>query len=135
MEKKNYLRPIMKVERFIPNDYVAACYHVHCKTDASNSDYTHVYWDTNGDGEFNSGDKLAYSDVRGFTGCDITHKGVLSDKALTLNGFVVKYDQFGRIRKTQRVYVWEQETEQYGNIHVCYDPTSAEYIADRPNAS
>ncbi len=134
MEKRIYRMPIMALERFVPNEYIAACYHVECKTDAANDTYHYIYLDTNGNGYLDRNDTQVYHSS--FHGCGIKHHSVISESGLKLNGFVStedKYTSWGN--KITSVYVWEQETVDHGNIHVCYNPTSADYIADRPNAS
>ena len=139
MEKKIYEKPVMQVEVFIPNEYIAGCYHVHCKTDEDNGVYRYVYLDSNGDGILNTGDELIYSTpMGGFRGCNVVHTGVQSDGELTLNAFVSTHtirNQGAWNCTTTRVYYWDQHTTEFGDVHVCYDPTSADYIADRPNAS
>lgn len=142
MEKKNYLRPVMQVEQFIPNDYVAACYHVDCKTDAQNGWYRYVYLDSNNNHKLDSGDTLVYTAGYGgnFRGCGVEHKGVISDTDLELNGFVstitARAYEVGAEGYITPVYVWNQATQQYGNIHVCFNPQDAErQDASRPNAS
>ena len=141
MEKKNYEKPFMQVEQFIPNDYVAACYHVDCKTDAENGTYRYIYLDSNGNGELDSNDRQVYSaGMGGFTGCGVEHTGVISDTDLELNGFVstVTARNWERYHDgyVTPVYVWNQATQQYGNIHVCFNPADAErQDTSRPNAS
>ena len=142
MEKKNYEKPFMQVEQFIPNDYVAACYHVDCKTDAENGSYRYIYLDSNNNGHLDRNDQQVYTAGYGgsFTGCGVEHKGVISDTDLKLNGFVstitARAYELGAEGYVTPVYVWNQATQQYGNIHVCYNPADAErQDASRPNAS
>lgn len=135
--KKNYEKPVMQVEVFIPNDYIAGCYHVHCKTDAQNGNYRYLYLDSNNNQTLDTSDELVYSTPYGsFRGCNIVHTGVQSEGDLALNAFVTTQPaRYQDGAYTTRVYAWRQHTTQYGDWHVCYDPTSAEYISDRPNAS
>lgn len=39
MEKKNYTRPIMGFERFVPNEYCNVCFSLHCLVAAGDSRY------------------------------------------------------------------------------------------------
>ena len=138
MERKEYSKPFMFVERFIPNDFVAACYHVDCKTDARNGYYLYVYLDSNNNGELDRDDELVHYTGTRFRGCGVTHTGVISDVDLQFNGFVSTLDKNNTswMQQVTRVYVWDQHTTQYGDIHVCYNPTAAErQDASRPNAS
>ncbi|MBR1719881.1 MAG: hypothetical protein IJ726_05620 [Phocaeicola sp.] len=139
LEKKDWISPRTGFQEFTPQEFIAGCYHVHCKTDASNGNYRYVYLDSNGDGILNDGDGLIYSAAPGsFVGCNVVHTGVQSDGDLALNAFVSTHtirNQSAYNCHTTRVYYWNQQTAQYGNVHMCYDPTSADYIAERPNAS
>ena len=37
MEKRNYVKPLLNSEEFIPNEYVAACFKLGCSFEAANS--------------------------------------------------------------------------------------------------
>lgn len=135
--KKEWISPRTNYQEFTPQEFIAGCYHVHCKTDASNGNYRFLYLDSNHNQRLDTEDELVYSTPYGsFKGCNIVHTGVQSDTDLVLNGFVsTQPARYQDGAYTTMVYAWEQHTTQYGDWHVCYDPTSAEYIAERPNAS
>ena len=140
MEKKIYEKPAMQLEMFVANHYVAACYHVDCKTDRNNNDYSYLYLDTTGDGELNSGDECVVRN-KSFHGCGIQHTGVLSDTALAFNAFVStnSINNQGWGTRTTRVYAWQipdPDDVDFKGWHVCYNPTDAErQDTSRPNAS
>lgn len=127
LEKKDWISPRTNYQEFTPQEFIAGCYHVRCKTDAENGYYNYLYLDSNHNQRLDTEDERVY--IGTFKGCNIVHTGVQSDTDLVLNGFV------STGAYTNMVYVWKQHTTQYGDWHVCYDPTSAEYIAERPNAS
>ena len=136
--KKQWGKPLTGVQEFVPQEFIAGCYHVRCITDSSNRVYEYVYFDTNNNGILDTGDQLIYRNLNGFRGCNVMHTGVQSESELALNAFVSNHsssNQNASDCRTTRVYYWNQHTTNYGDVHVCYDPTSAEYIADRPNAS
>ena len=122
----------------MPQDFIAACYHVDCKTDARNGWYLYVYLDSNNNGELDRNDQLVHYTATRFRGCGVKHTGVISDVDLQYNGFVSTLEA-GSTYWTQqitRVYVWDQHTQEYGDVHVCYNPTAAERQDEsRPNAS
>ena len=47
LEKKDWISPRTNYQEFVPQDFIAACYHVDCKTDARNGWYLYVYLDSN----------------------------------------------------------------------------------------
>ena len=56
---KKYMKPSMESELFKTNEFVAACYKIHCFTPNNNND-----------GVWDNEDKLLYSSPKGgFTGC------------------------------------------------------------------
>lgn len=137
MAKKVYGKPLMFAEEFIPQEYIAACYHVDCKTDADNGVYRFIYLDTNNNGRLDRSDEQVYAAwFGGFTGCGEKHTGVLSDTELHINGFVStltarNYEQ-GYEGYVTPVYAWWSNT----GWHVCYNPMAAERQDEsRPNAS
>lgn len=51
--KRAYVRPTMVGERFVANEYVAACWKINC-----NVPWGYGYMDKNGNGHFDSSDEL-----------------------------------------------------------------------------
>jgi len=103
--KKEWKSPQLKVEEYVANEYVAACYKIYCETPNSNSRYYKVYYDTNGNGQLDAQDKLAYSNRMGFTGCGKYHYGVVRGSAPAANGFVTKNSD----KTVEPVFVWEEK--------------------------
>ena len=140
MEKKIYEKPAMQLEMFVANHYVAACYHVDCKTDKWNSDYKYLYLDTHYPyGQLDSGDECVVRN-KSFHGCGIQHTGVLSDTALAFNAFVSTNSSSNQQGSTTTpVYAWQipdPDDKDFNGWHVCYNPTDAErQDTSRPNAS
>lgn len=138
--KKTYVKPAIVGEKFIANEYVAACYKIKCTTPNGNDSYTAIYDDTNGNGIYDDDDMCVYNS-NGFHGCGNWHKGVIRDSAPTANGFVVKTERTGLFpwdfeEKTvsESVFWWE---EHLGNHSVDYHVMvpGAENYETNPNAS
>ena len=138
LEKKDWISPRTNYQEFVPQDFIAACYHVDCKTDARNGWYLYVYLDSNNNGELDRNDQLVHYTATRFRGCGVKHTGVISDVDLQYNGFVsiLPAGTTTWAQQITRVYVWNQHTLEYGDVHVCYNPTDAERQDEsRPNAS
>lgn len=79
MEKNLYREPMMVQEDFVPHEYIAACYRVHCNIPSSHF----LYSETNGvpglqvrSANGIPADKLEYGEGT-FYGCGEYHSGVL----------------------------------------------------------
>lgn len=106
--KRTYVRPTMVGERFVANEYVAACgdsgtvYKFKC--DAGGGKYGSVYLETNGKPGFQEGDFLGRGGDRylsGYTACGITHDANTADDFL--DGYYV------RRGTVKQVKVWRGE--------------------------
>lgn len=64
--KKEYVRPMMISEAFVANEYVATCYSGVCDV---NCDDFYIWNDTNGNGEYDNGEKGAWV-AKGNWGCE-----------------------------------------------------------------
>lgn len=74
--KRAYVRPTMVGERFVANEYVAACWKINC-----NVPWGYGYMDKNGNGHFDSSDELLtpkniFGGPKDVKGCGIWHTGV-----------------------------------------------------------
>lgn len=109
MEKKNYEKPAMQLEEFIPNECVAACgdtefgkYLFVC--DAGDGEHKLVYQD-NGDGIF---DRYSDTKLGGYHACKEEHK---TDKeADFLKGFMLDAE-----------WVWDDWLHIIGHYEYDYD--------------
>lgn len=128
--KKAYVTPVMEGERFVPNEYLAACYHGICDISG------YVFTDTNGNGTYDSGtDKYKYYNTQ----CDHDYWIQGQDAKLPeKNAFVFndrewvpdpKWYDWGNgywIGKGEPVSVWN-----FDNEHV----TTQMDVQNRPNHS
>lgn len=133
MEK--YVKPCMQSEKFIANEYIAACYMIYCQTPNNNFTYKYLYDDSNHNGEWDKGDKLLYSSdgwFGGFSGCKKWHKGVISDEPPVANGFVTRGNN-PDWNKAESVYWWEERLGSTSDYHVMV-PGDESYVTN-PNAS
>lgn len=69
--KRAYVRPTMVGERFVANEYVAACWKINCNVPDG-----YGYIDNDKNGRFNSGDKLLTPKYELLHGCHKWHTGV-----------------------------------------------------------
>ena len=69
--KRAYVRPTMVGERFVANEYVAACWKIYC-----NVPNGYGYIDNDKNGQFSSGDKLLTPRYELLHGCHKWHTGV-----------------------------------------------------------
>lgn len=107
---RSYRKPMMNVEKFVANEYVAACgvsgvvYKFKC--DAGGEDPGYVYLETNGKpGLQIGGDQF----LGGYQACGITHEAESTDSFR--NGYYVNYSN-GRVTP---VIVWRGPNND--NIH------------------
>lgn len=130
--KKEYVKPIIYSEKFVANEFIAACYKIRCTTPNNNSFYKYIYADSNNNGEWDSGDEKLYS--RTFRGCNEWHKGVIRDSAPVANGFVTtkEWNPWGS-NSYEEVFYWYEDLNSDADIHVMV-PGSQNYETN-PNAS
>lgn len=91
--RKEWMEPIIEVQEFVANEYVAACgdggtvYKFNCNAgdqDLGPYDYPYeVYIDSNGDGKFDRSDKY----LSNYHACGATHEAPASDAFLS--GFMI----------------------------------------------
>ena len=131
--KKKWVEPSMEVQKFIPDEYVAACYKIKCTTPNNNSTFHYIYDDTNGNGVWDKEDKqLQASPILGFQGCNKWHKGVIRDEAPEANGFVTN-GFIPQTSKAYKVFWWNEELGSIYDYHVMV-PGKENYETN-PNAS
>lgn len=137
--KMRWEEPRVEVQKFIPNEYVAACYIIHCETPRGNSSYKYLFDDSNGNGTWDSEDQLLYQAsgwYGSFSGCNKWHRGVIRDEAPSANGFVttVRYpSQAGGRDKVDAVFWWNERLGADSDYH-CMVPGDENYTSN-PNAS
>ena len=155
MEKKNYLRPVMQVEQFVPNQYIAACWIVHC-----NVGYGYGWVDSNDNNKLDDGEYLVsptreqsqpgadgyygtyQSSGYGRThlsyvsGCGYEHEGVIIGKeGPTANAKWQNINSFGNESGSPYlVYAWSVPQGRPNAGGHATKITSAEW-ATNPNAS
>lgn len=131
--KQVWEKPRIEVQKFIPNEYVAACYKIKCTTPNGNSTYYYLYDDTNGNDVWDNSDQLIYSPWFGFKGCGNWHSGVIRDEAPTANGFVTDGTYPGRNR-ADAVFWWEESFQDGSADYHVMTPGNENYETN-PNAS
>lgn len=131
--KQVWEKPRIEVQKFIPNEYVAACYKIKCTTPNGNSTYYYLYDDTNGNDVWDNSDQLIYSPLFGFRGCGNWHSGVIRDEAPTANGFVTDgtYPVWNR---ADAVFWWEESFHDGSADYHVMTPGNENYETN-PNAS
>lgn len=96
--KKQYEHPMVVVEGFVPNEYIAACYNIKC-----NVPYGYGYLDNNRNGEYDRGDtKLATGE-----GCGTYHTASGLPETLTANAM---WHTNNSRRDDVPVFWWRQNT-------------------------
>lgn len=134
--KKTWMEPRIMVQEFVANEYVAACYKIHCTTPKGNSFYEKIVNDANGNGEYDSGDNVVYQSRLSFYGCNNWHKGVIRDSAPTANGFVVRSEKSGRDwKEVAEPVFWWKESFRDGSVNYHVMVPGAENYESNPNAS
>lgn len=132
--KKDYMKPQIYAENFLPNEYIAACYKIYCETPENNSTYYRLYDDTNKNGIKDSRDTELLRSMLGFRGCGQYHKGIVQDNPPTANGFVT--DWGGNNAKS--VFWWKESLGSSSDYHVM-NPGGKGYVdittPEHPNAS
>ena len=106
--KKTYVTPMMVGERFLPNEYVAACgdsgtvYKFTC--DAGGGVSGDVYLETNGQPGLQTSGRNRDSYLSGYHACGTTHEAESTDEFL--DGYYVTTNGWGTITSTTPVIVW-----------------------------
>ena len=132
--KEMWTEPRIEVQKFVANEYVAACYRIRCTTPNGNESYYYIYADSNQNGVWDKNDRPIYnSGWGGFKGCNQWHKGVILDDAPTANGFVTRGTNPNRDSFEAVFYWYENLGHQYEDIHVM-TPGDENYESN-PNAS
>ena len=114
--KRVYVRPTMVGERFVANEYVAACgdkgttYKFECNAgDQDLSDYPYaVYVDSNNNGKYDKKDRY----LNNYHACGKTHEAPAKDGFL--NGFMID-TRSGHDSAPQSVIIWRGEDGK--NVH------------------
>lgn len=131
--KKKWEEPRIEVQKFIPNEYVAACYKIRCTTPNDNGTYYYLYDDSNANGKWDSNDKRIYSSMLGFSGCNNWHSGVIRDNAPTANGFVTSGDN-PEWYQAEAVFWWKESFHDDSVDYHVMTPGNENYETN-PNAS
>ena len=113
--KKNYVRPTMVGERFVADEFVAACgdteygvYKFKCDAGASKPNYNTVYYETNNQpGLQQKGKNSDYHKTDWYHACGITHEASVKDEFI--DGYCITPEG-----KTLSVVIW---TEGGTNVH------------------
>ena len=69
--RKEWMEPVIEVQEFVANEYVAACWKINCNVPDG-----YGYIDKNGNGWFDLGDKLLTPKLQIVHGCHKWHTGV-----------------------------------------------------------
>lgn len=110
--KRAYVRPTMVGERFVANEYVAACgdteygkYEFTC--DAGGGARGDVYVESNGQDGLQKDDECLTPGESYYHSCNVTHYADTNDEFL--NGYYVPFDG-----SAQKVIIW---TDHGRNVH------------------
>lgn len=128
--KKKWEEPRIVVQKFTPNEYVAACYVINCNVPG----YGYIYAETNGEpGLQRDGRNPDEFLVGPVSACNRWHKGVIQDNAPEANGYWYQPGGIFWGSSTTDVYWWEEDLGSSSDIH-------ATTVMDRewqtnPNAS
>lgn len=124
--KRAYVRPTMVGERFVANEYVAACWKIECNVPTG-----YGYIDNNGNGQFDPGDeRLTPYDA---SGCGKYHTGVkgVPDDGPKANAMWHPASWFGT-KKDYPVYYWRDGN---GRLDVHFSKVADAKWETNPNAS
>lgn len=125
--KRAYVRPTMVGERFVANEYVAACWKINC-----NVPLGYGYIDNNGNKKFDRGDTRLTPYYESVSGCGKYHTGVkgVPDDGPNANAMWHPDSWFGR--EDYPVYYWRDGQGEY-DIH--FSKVKDAEWATNPNAS
>lgn len=129
MIKRNYVKPILSSEAFLPTEYVATCYVVNCNVGS----FDELWSESNNvEGLQRTGDnkdtKLLSSSY-GLRGCQKWHKGVTKDPEF--NGYI--YTDSRRGDKVVKVFWWKEDLGSEYDYHASLNQYNDKY--SNPNAS
>ena len=124
--KRAYVRPTMVGERFVADEYVAACWKINCNVPTG-----YGYIDKNGNGRFDRGDEKLTPD--GVSGCGKWHTRVngVPDDGPQANAMWHPYSLFG-VQKDYSVYYWKDGKGKY-DVH--FSKVEDAQWETNPNAS
>lgn len=115
---KTYVKPNLVSEKFIANEYIAACYVINCNVPGLGT----LYNESNGVpglqtrgifGQYDADEKV----VSNVYACNEWHKGVFQNEAPKANGYWKYQDSiFGRT-KTAEVYWWNENLGSQYDVH------------------
>lgn len=126
--KRVYVRPTMVGERFVANEYVAACWKINCNVPTG-----YGYIDKNGNSQFDRGDELLTSKDNYVHGCGKWHTGVqgVPDDGPTANAMWHPVSVLG-MKKDYPVYYWR---DGKGENDVHFSKVQDAQWETNPNAS
>lgn len=115
--KMRWEEPRVEIQKFIPNEYVAACYVINCNVPGTGTLYAESngvpglqtrndYWE-----DYDADTRL----ISGVQACHEWHKGVIQDNAPTANGYWVQ-SRLGDDEVTE-VYWWRENLGSTYDIH------------------
>ncbi|NME57593.1 hypothetical protein HF855_09215 [Dorea formicigenerans] len=110
--KMRWEEPRIEVQKFIPNEYVAACYNISCNVPSGVG-----YYETNGEPGYQEGGWFTKGDefIASGTGCGTTHYGVpgVPDDGPVANAMW----QESRSGRYYSVFYWEQSSWGHSSSH------------------
>ena len=112
--KMRWEEPRIKVQKFMPNEYVAACYVINCNVPGTG----YLYAETNGEPGLQSTGRNADEFLVGpVSACNQWHKGVIQDNPPEANGYWYQPGFMGWDSSTTDVYWWEENLGSSSDIH------------------
>lgn len=134
--KKTYVRPMMVGERFVSNEYVAACWKINCNVELGIG-----FIDTNGNGQYDSTDeKICSNNPR--QGCGEWHTGVegVPDDGPAANAMWqpvewkggIIFGSYQPVGDAYPVYWWSTDSSDHGQH---FSKVSSTEWETNPNAS
>lgn len=133
--KMRWEEPRIEVQKFIPNEYVAACWRINCNVPTGFG-----FIDNNGNDQYDRGDEKLTSD--GVYGCGVWHTGVqgVPDDGPTANAMWQPQEYRGgfwggryeNAGPAYDVYYW---SDGYGQTHRHFSKVSDAEWETNPNAS
>lgn len=128
--KMRWEEPRIEVQKFIPNEYVAACYNISCNVPSGVG-----YYETNGEPGYQEGGLFTKGDefIASGTGCGTTHYGVpgVPDDGPVANA-MWQESQSGRYYS---VFYWEQGHSSWGHSSSHFSKVEDAAWEKNPNAS
>lgn len=128
--KMKWEEPRIEVQKFIPNEYVAACYNISCNVPSGVG-----YYETNGEPGYQEGGWFTKGDefIASGTGCGTTHYGVpgVPDDGPVANAMW----QESRSGRYYPVFYWEQGHSSWGHSSSHFSKVEDADWEKNPNAS